>query len=340
MSSGPRLTETEVIKMIRARAGGGTGVRVGIGDDCAVLEPGRGLLVVTTDLLLEDIHFRRAYAEPADIGWKAMAVNLSDIAAMGGRPRWALVALACPPGTAVADVEAFYTGALKLGDEHGVAIVGGDTSVSPAGWLVNVTLMGEAARPVLRSGAHPGDVVAVTGTLGASGAGLALLQDGRELPGLPASARARVIAAHLRPQPRVVEGRWMADTGALTAMVDLSDGLATDLGHITVESTVGARIHLDRLPVDESARAVGAALGRDPLDWATGGGEDYELLLTCAPAAFHGLAAELREATGVPLTAIGEITAGPPRVRWLDADGRERPVTPGCEHFTGEGRRG
>jgi thiamine-monophosphate kinase len=305
-----------------------------------VLEPGRGFLVVTTDLLLEDIHFRRAYTEPADIGWKAMAVNLSDIAAMGGRPRWALVALACPRGTVAADVEAFYTGALKLGDEHGVAIVGGDTSVSPAGWLVNVTLIGEAARPVLRSGAHAGDVVAVSGTIGASAAGLALLQDGRELPGLPASVRARVIAAHLRPQPRVVEGRWLADTGELTAMIDLSDGLATDLGHIVIESGVGARIHLDRLPVDENARAVGPALGRDPLDWATGGGEDYELLLTCGPSAFDGLARELREATGVPLTAIGEITAGPPRVRWLDAGGHERPVTPGFEHFAAEGPGG
>jgi len=340
MSAGPRLTETELIKMIRARAGGGTGVRVGIGDDCAVLEPGRGLLVVTTDLLLENIHFRRQYTEPADIGWKAMAVNLSDIAATAGRPRWALVALACPEGTTAAEVEAFYTGALKLGDEHGVVIVGGDTSVSPTGWLVNVTLIGEAIRPVLRSGAQPGDVVAVTGSIGASAGGLALLEDGRELPGLPASARARVVAAHLRPQPRVAEGRWMADTGDLTAMIDLSDGLATDLGHITIESTAGARIHLDRLPVDESTRAVAAALGRDPLDWATSGGEDYELLLTCPPAAFEGLAAELREATGVPLTAIGEITAGAPRIRWLDADGRERPVAPGFEHFGGEGRRG
>jgi thiamine-monophosphate kinase len=340
MSGRPRLTETEVIRMIRARAGGGTGVQIGIGDDCAVLEPGRGLLLVTTDLLLEGIHFRRRYAGPADVGWKAMAVNLSDIAAMGGRPRWAVVALAFPAGTPAADVEAFYTGALKLGDEHGVAIVGGDTSVSPGGWLVNVTLIGEAIRPVLRSGAQPGDVVAVTGAIGASGAGLALLEDGRELPGLPASVRARALAAHLRPNPRVAEGRWMADTGDLTAMIDLSDGLATDLGHITTESAVGARVRLDRLPVDEAARAVGAALGRDPLDWATGGGEDYELLLTCAPAAFEGLAAELREATGVPLTAIGEITPGPPRIRWLDADGRERPVAPGFEHFAGEGHRG
>ena len=134
------------------------------------------VLLATTDLLIEDVHFRRAYADPADIGWKALAVNLSDIAAMGGRPRWALVALACPASTETEEVEAFYEARPGLAGEHGVTIVGGDTSSSPSGWIVNVTLLGDARRaPLLRSTARAGDIVAVTGALGRSAAGLALL---------------------------------------------------------------------------------------------------------------------------------------------------------------------
>ena len=137
--------ENELVAAIRKIAGvGGAGVRVGIGDDCAVLEPTPGaLLLATTDLLIEDVHFRRRYATPADIGWKALAVNLSDIASMGGRPRWALVALACPDDVDPAAVQAFYESARSLADAHEVTLVGGDTSVSTAGWIVNVTLLGE-----------------------------------------------------------------------------------------------------------------------------------------------------------------------------------------------------
>src|SRR5438477_6755527 len=147
--SGPgRIAERAVIRSIRRQTSSAVGVTVGIGDDCAVLEPTVGHhLLATTDLLLEDIHFRRRYAEPADIGWKSVAVNLSDVAAMGGRPRWALVALACPAETTLDEVEAFYEGARDLAARHAVAIVGGDTTASPAGWLVNVTLLGEARTP-------------------------------------------------------------------------------------------------------------------------------------------------------------------------------------------------
>jgi thiamine-monophosphate kinase len=141
------VQELALIRLIRSRAGQGRGVRAGIGDDCAVLDPEPGAaLLATTDLLIEDIHFRRAYASPADVGWKALAVNLSDIAAMGGRPRWALVALACPASTEVDEVEAFYDAAMALARQHEVTIVGGDTSASPSGWIVNVTLLGETSR--------------------------------------------------------------------------------------------------------------------------------------------------------------------------------------------------
>jgi thiamine-monophosphate kinase len=330
-----RATEKRLIEIIRRAAARGPGVRVGIGDDCAVLEPSAGRpLLATTDLLIEDVHFRRRWAEPADLGWKSLAVNLSDIAAMGGRPRWALVALACPEDTSVEEAEAFFEGALGLASEHEVAVVGGDTTASPRGWIVNVTLLGEATRaPVLRSTARPGDVIAVTGSLGRSAAGLALLELGATPVGVSADTLADLTAAHLRPRPRVGEGRWLAAAGGVTAMIDLSDGLATDLGHIAEESGVGARVGLERVPVHAGMRAVASTLGREALAWATGGGEDYELLLTCEPGAFPRLADGLLAATGTRLTAVGEVARAGDGVRYTDAAGREVAVGPGFEHF-------
>jgi thiamine-monophosphate kinase len=336
--SADRGGEDALVRTIRAltgRGGPGSGVRVGIGDDCAVLEPEPGAaLLATTDLLLEDVHFRRRWAEPADIGWKSLAVNLSDIASMGGRPRWALVALACPEGTPAAEITAFYEGALALARTHDVAIVGGDTSASPAGWLVNVTVLGQAVAPCLRSTARPGDVVAVTGALGCSAAGLAVLERDRAPAGVGAADLAQVTAAHLRPHPRVSEGQWLAAAGGVTAMMDLSDGLGIDLPRLLGESRAGALVDVERLPVDDATRAVAAALGADPLAWATGGGEDYELLLTCERAAFERLQRGLAAAVGTRLTSVGEVTEGAPPVRW-SARGRAVTVARGFEHFAG-----
>jgi thiamine-monophosphate kinase len=336
-----RLSERALIEAVRRAAGtGGQGVEVGIGDDCAVLRgaPGQRLLV-TTDLLLEDVHFRRRYAEPADIGWKALAVNLSDIASMGGHPRWAVIGLACPETTDPEEVEAFYEGLLEAAASHGVALVGGDTSSSPGGWFVNVTLLGEAARPLLRSTARVGDVVAVTGSLGRSAAGLAVLERDAAPAGVAADVLAEVTAAHLRPQPRVREGVWLGAAGGVTAMIDLSDGLVTDVGHLAEESRVGFRIDLGPLPVAEATRSVAAALGENPMAWATGGGEDYELLLACAPDAFERLRDGLGQATGTALTAVGEVVEPTAGVRFVDAAGRAVALAAGFEHFVTGGRR-
>jgi len=323
------------IRELATRNGVGAGVRVGIGDDCAVLEPTPGTtLLAKTDLLVEDVHFRRRWAEPADIGWKALAVNLSDIASMGGRPRWALVALACPEEAPADEIMALYEGALALAHRHGVALVGGDTSSSPAGWFVNVMLLGEAITPRLRSTARPGDVIAVTGCLGRSAAGLAVLERGTAPAGVSAAWLADVTAAHLRPAPRVAEGLWLGAAGGVTAMMDVSDGIGIDLPRLLGESLVGARVDVERLPIDAPTRAVAEALGADATAWATGGGEDYELLLTCEPGAFERLERGLAERGAERLTRIGEIVAGPAQARWL-ARGREVSVARGFEHAAG-----
>ncbi|MFQ5899308.1 MAG: thiamine-phosphate kinase [Candidatus Methylomirabilia bacterium] len=340
------LGERGLIRRIREHArAGAPGVSVGIGDDAAVLTLAEGVaLLATTDLLLEDIHFRRRYADPHAIGWKAMAVNLSDIAAMGGTPRYALVALACPDDTESEAIDAFYRGMEAAGAPHGVAVVGGDTCASPAGFLVSVTLLGEmaAGRPRLRSGACPGDLIAVTGSLGRSAAGLALL----EASASGESSRQRldpeieqeITRAHLLPVARVTEGRWLAGRSEVHAMIDLSDGLATDLGHVASESRVGARVSLDRLPISPAVRSVAAALDLDLIALAVSGGEDYELLLTADPATIPALARELEADTGTPLTVIGEVVEVEAGLQFVGARGERAVVVEGFEHFSPRAR--
>jgi thiamine-monophosphate kinase len=332
--------ELELIRLIRRITERGPAERVetGIGDDTAVLrlEPGARLLA-TTDVVVEDVHFRRAWASPFDIGWKAMAVNLSDIAGKGGRPLWALIGLALPAPVDPAEVEALYEGMRQAAAPHGVAIVGGDTSVSPRGWFVNVTLLGEhLGAPKLRSAAKPGDAVAVTGTLGRSAAGLAALEAGRaRLGAVRPEMLEAVTSAHLRPTPRVAEGRWLGAAAGVHAMMDCSDGLATDLGHVCRESRVGASVALDRLPVDTAAREIAAVLDADALSWSTSGGEDFELLLTCDPAEVDALRDGLGRATGTALTVVGKIGELEAGLTFLDAGGLPVAMRAGYEHFSG-----
>ena len=328
------IGEDDLVRRIRAAtAADRDGVVVGIGDDCAVLGPTPGTqLIVTTDLLIEDVHFRRRYAEPADVGWKALAVNVSDIASKGARSRWAVIGLACPAAATSDEIDAFYEGMLSLARELGVAIVGGDTSSSPSGWFVNVTLLGEATRAILRSTARPGDVLAVTGTLGRSAAGLAVLERDHAPAGVDAATLAEMTAVHLRPRPRAAEGRWLGTADGVTAMMDLSDGVAIDLPRLCAESGVGATVQVDSIPIAPGTRQVATAVDRDALAWATGGGEDYELLMACAPDAFQRLATGLLQATGTTLTRVGQIE---PRgeARFVDRAGRAVEVARGFEHF-------
>ena len=259
-------------------------MEVGPGDDAAVLAPAAGRrLVATTDALVEGRHFAAGLSEPEDWGWKAAAVNASDVAAMGGEPRWLLVALTVPPGTAVGLLDRVYAGLRQACREFGMALVGGDVSAGPVLTLA-VTALGEAERVVTRDGARPGDRLAVTGPLGAAAAGLALLQRGdppaRELlaryPGLA--------AAHRRPHPDLAAGPRLARAGA-TAMLDVSDGLAQDALHLAEASGVGLEIDGAAVPLAPGVREAAALLGRDPAELALGGGEDFVLAAALPPGA-------------------------------------------------------
>lgn len=295
-----RATIEAIARLVSVRPG----VDVGVGDDAAVLS-GPPPLLVAHDMLVEGTHFTRGTSSAGDLGHRALAVNLSDIAAMGGRPIAAVVGLALPDDVPESDVTAFYASMESLAARHGVTVAGGDLTRGPS-IVVGVSIIGcmdEGIRPVLRSGARPGDLVAVTGALGAAAAGLALLDD----PRLETSTRRDdLLVAQRRPTARVDEGRRLAAAG-ISAMMDISDGLALDATRLAEASAVGITIDLDRVPRASGVDAVADALGRPADEFAATGGEDYELLVTAPPDVISRCAAGI----GLPVTVIGEVTDGP-----------------------------
>jgi thiamine-monophosphate kinase len=321
--------ENAVIKLIAdkyaARAGGD--LVLGIGDDAALLRGGQSLLVVTTDLLVENTHFRMDINEPYLLGWKSAAVNISDIAAMGGVPSYAFVSIGLPD-VGVSVVEDIYRGLSDCCSAYGCAIAGGDTVGSACGIVINVTVLGQvepdlAAR---RSAAKPGDVILVTNTLGDSRAGLELLLK----RGLPRSREVSpyLVERHLKPKPRVSEARAAVRTGKVHAMMDLSDGLSMDLIRLCAASGVGARVYLDSLPASDDLARVALSLDADPKLLAASGGEDYELLLTCAKSDADTVIAALGAAT-----VIGEIIDGD-AVRLVHSTGDETAMPKSWQHFS------
>jgi len=327
------LGEHRLITRLRQRLPSpGPEVLLGIGDDAAAVRWDGATLLLTTDTLLEGVHFRRSTATLRDIGAKAIAVNVSDIAAMGGEPRYALLALALPPSLPVDEVDALYAGVQDMAGRHGVTLVGGDTCAALEGVVLSATLVGRVeGAPLRRSGARPGDAILVTGSLGAAAAGLAVLERGDG--GLPPAVVAAVVGPHRVPTPRVAEGGVIRASGWATAMIDLSDGLVSDLGHIAAESRVGARVELDLIPVSDATRLVADAQGVDPLRWALSGGEDYELLFTAEPGRAAELAHLVTARTGTPVHRIGEVRPAAEGVRFVDRQGRARAVAPGFDHF-------
>ncbi|MFQ5896151.1 MAG: thiamine-phosphate kinase, partial [Nitrospinota bacterium] len=317
----------------------GRPVWVGPGDDAAAVPgPGERAWILTCDVLVEGQHFRRELTSAYDLGRKALAVNVSDVAAMGGEPRYAIVSLGLPPETETSWVEDLYRG---LGDEAalwGAAIVGGNISRSGATRaegqsFVDVFLLGEAPREELltRAGARPGDELLVTGTLGDAAAGLFLLHHPEVSPS--EEGRETLLSAHRRPRPRVREARAVARSGLASAMIDISDGLASDLRHLCEASGVGAEVREESLPLSPALRAAAERAGLAPLEWALGGGEDYELLLAAPPHAVGALQRAVREAKGVPLTAIGRVREPESGLSLLGPNGRRELSPLGWDHM-------
>ena len=283
---------------------------VGIGDDAAVVEPPRGALeILTTDALVEGIHFDRRFSSPRDIGWKALAVNLSDVAAMGGMPRLALLSLGIPETLLANDLDTLIDGFLALAAEHRVTLAGGNITRSPGPLFVDVTVSGYARRRhvLTRAGAQAGDELYVTGDVGAAAAGLRWL---RELPRASEGPAGMDACAdrHRRPQPRVRIGALLGRNRAASACMDLSDGLADAVRQMARASGVGARIDGDALPIPTPARTCFQAAGLDPVIAAAAGGDDYELLFAVPRKRRGRLATVVSQAGGVPITRIGVLT--------------------------------
>jgi thiamine-monophosphate kinase len=317
------LGERAVIERIRRAFGEKRAdVLLGIGDDAALVR-GPARLLLTTDILVEDVDFLLADHPPRLLGRKALNVNLSDIAAMGGRPRHALVGLALPGDIEAAWLRQFTAGLRSAALEAGVALVGGDLSQA-AKVVIAVTVTGEARTPVRRDGARPGDAVFVSGTLGDAAGGLRLIEKGGSR-GVAKPVRP-LVAAFLDPAPRLKLGALLAGRKLASAMIDLSDGLSVDLAHICEASGVGAEVEAGRVPISPALECF----ARDPLALALDGGEDYELLFAVRPArlaAVEALASKHR------LTRIGRITSGR-RIYLVDARGKRKPLRAGgFEHF-------
>jgi thiamine-monophosphate kinase len=314
-----------------ARAGQPSSLVIGIGDDAAAWRAS-GVQLVTTDTLIEGTHFSLPHVPWRDLGWNALTVNVSDIAAMGGIPEQALLTLALPPQMEVAAVDELLDGMLAASSEYGTAIVGGDI-VGCDTTMVTITLIGRAlvderGEPLLmtRSGAQAGDAIAVTGYLGDSAGGLRILLE--ESAGT-AEAADSLKRAHLHHRPPLALGQAAVREG-VRAAIDVSDGLLQDLGHVCQASGLGAIVHAQRIPISPALRQ---AFPRDALALACGGGEDYELLLTAAPEVIE----RVRAKAEVPIAVIGEMVADRQhRVRLLDEDGSELvPPRAGWDHLRG-----
>lgn len=307
-------------------------VVLGIGDDAASFRVAQDrYLVATCDMLVEGHHFRREWTTPEQLGYKALAVSLSDIAAMGAVPRYTLISAGWPPDLDLDFAEGIYRGIGELADAHGVFIIGGDTVRAPQ-LILDLTVIGEMeAVPVTRNGAQPGHLFAVTGYLGSSAAGLALLHAGLTDPDWAQA----LIRAHQLPQPRNQAAAALLKTVRPSAMIDISDGLASEIHHICVGSSVGAEIELDLLPTCEEIKKAGQALRQDYLEWVLYGGEDYELLLTLPAESIPAVQKTLNRC-GTTFTVIGKVMPEEKGIKLVDGNAKADVLKKkGHDHFSG-----
>lgn len=326
------LTEFELIELLRGRAPGSGRLLTGIGDDAAVTVPG-GATAVTVDAVVDGVHFRSGDSPPEQIAQKAIATALSDLAAMAAEPGEVYVSAGLLRGSDDDFLKRLAHGLAEAAGRYGVALGGGDTVASPVLFL-SVTAIGHASSEhelVRRSGAGPDELVAVTGEIGGARAGLWLLgQDEREVTGLDERTRRKLIGRQMGPEPRLEAGTALGRAG-VTAMIDLSDGLVADLGHLAEASGVGITIEADRLPVEPGVEQVAAAAGRSAAEFVLGGGEDYELALALPESRLES-AVEAAGKAGLPLTVIGRTGAGHAGVEVI-SHGRVVPPAPGHDQL-------
>lgn len=330
-SSLSSLGEFGLIDQIRARFPQPAAPELGIGDDAALLSPSAGSqVVVSTDLLAEGVHFDPGFGPARLLGRKSLAVNLSDIASMGAVPRWFFLSLAIPAGFPLETIEGFLDGLAEQAAEHSCILAGGDTCGSKGGLTVSVTIMGEQ-RPELilkRTGAQLGDEVWVSGTLGDSALGLQLLLEGTRL----GSEHDSLLLRQLDPTPRCDLGLKLAESRLVSAMIDISDGLLADLGHIGEQSGCGAEIKLGQLPMSSDFQDYGANLPVFPWHLAVSGGEDYELCFT-APLCNREAIQKISKTAGIPLTVVGKVIDSR-QVQAILPDGTNfQPSASGYTHF-------
>ena len=326
------LGERELVARITARLAMPAWVVVGPGDDAAVIEPERGALdVLTTDAQVEGVHFDHRYVPPDAIGHRALAVNLSDLAAMGATPRAVLLSLVLPDALDVAIVDGMLDGLLALAAAHSTVVVGGNISRTPGPMVVDVTAIGSVRprRLLTRGGARPGDGVYVTGTVGDASVGWRSLQAARNPARNPAPEACQ--EQYLRPQPRVRAGMLLGRNRAASACMDLSDGLADAVRKVADASQAGIALDAAALPIGDDVRGWHEAQGVDVIDAAIGGGDDYELLFTVRPAHRGRLRNVLKSLGGLPVTRIGVVTKE--RQLTIRADAGDRPLPEGFDHF-------
>jgi thiamine-monophosphate kinase len=327
------IGERGLIRRIRDRFPAPAGaLQVGIGDDAAVTAGVRGEFdVLTTDALVEGVHFDLRFSSFADVGYKALAVNVSDIAAMGGTPRLALLSLILPDRLTIADVDSLLDGFSRMADEAGVVLAGGNITRTPGPLTIDVTAIGHVRRRrvLTRGGGKVGDLLYVTGAIGAAAAGLGILRATDQAP--EDADAAALIERHRRPAPRLRVGALLGRTRSATACMDLSDGLADAVSQLAQASGTGAVVDAAALPVPGAARRWFESQGHDPVRAALTGGDDYELLFSVSPRAGGRLRTVIRQARGVPVTRIGELTASPAIL--VKRDAATEPMPAGFTHF-------